>query len=340
MIVSSLPGARATIWNGWSRGRPTQICFGAFTISSVPARLPGWAVPRRCLIANLQLPLGVGGRELELDRGVCEVAHGERELAPAPAGGPLRAQVGLDVLVGLHGEPGRRRPGVRARRPRPRHHPDLPLARLGLGRARRVQVHLGVLLVAAAGRAVGDEIGGGRRDRPPAVRQPLDAQVVVVDDAALVAHRRHQRGRLAGRARHPHALARIGVVGQRPQRDRDGIRRAAVAAGARDRAHAGRHLGRARAGAGRRGRAHGRRRDGRVPAQVLAAELAEIRVVGVLPMAGGADSHAISVGASGGGGFGLGGDFTRRRYRALTGFSRSIARATAACRSTGIAASQ
>ncbi len=58
MIVSSLPGARAMIWKGWSSGRPTQICFGALTISSVPARLPGWAVPRRCLIANLHLPSG------------------------------------------------------------------------------------------------------------------------------------------------------------------------------------------------------------------------------------------------------------------------------------------
>ena len=58
MTISSLPGVLAWIVNGWSSGRPTQICFGAFTISSVPVRRPGWATPRRDLIANLHFSSG------------------------------------------------------------------------------------------------------------------------------------------------------------------------------------------------------------------------------------------------------------------------------------------
>ena len=76
---------------------------------------------------------------------------------------------------------------------------QLPQLRLGLGRARRVEVDLHLLLVGAAG-AERDEVDRVGVDRPPVVGQALDAQLVVVDDRRSGCAPAPARGR-AGRAR-------------------------------------------------------------------------------------------------------------------------------------------
>ena len=127
---------------------------------------------------------------------------------------------------------------------RPDRHVEGPRSRLGLGRPRRVEVDLDLLLVRAAG-TERNQVHRRRHDTPPALGQSHDADVVVVDDVALIAHVRQQHRAPARLDGELHRLQRIGqLVARQPQRQRDGC--------GRDRRRAG-------------GRSIGRRRCGRRP---------------------------------------------------------------------------
>ena len=96
---------------------------------------------------------------------------------------------------------------------------EVPHPRLGLRAARRVQVDLDLLLVGAAG-AERHEVDGAGEDRPPVLRHALDAQVVVVDDPALVAHQRQHALALAGLDGLVQRLALGGIALGQAQDDR------------------------------------------------------------------------------------------------------------------------
>ena len=74
---------------------------------------------------------------------------------------------------------------------------QLPDPRLGLGDPRRVEVDLHLLLVGAAG-AVGDQVDRVGQHGVPLLGQPVDVQLVVVDDPALVADSARTRTRSPG----------------------------------------------------------------------------------------------------------------------------------------------
>ena len=157
-------------------------------------------------------------------------------------------------------------------------------ARLRLGCARRVQRDADLLLVLPAGAPYANEIHGRGRDRPPALLQPFDMKVVVVDDAALVADERDQRRRRArldgrrdlapgravvlGPAKGDDDRVRFGRLRRLGMLTRGGSRlvRASVGRGRRSDLRQGRGRGlyrRRRPGVcGRRGLRRRRRRDG------------------------------------------------------------------------------
>ena len=165
------------------------------------------------------LVVGLGGGEGDARGGVGLVLDRDVEARLEPARRALGRHLGGDLLVGLDPEHEGRDGGVDLVRLGVRHERDVPQARLGLGRARRVDVDLDLLLVGPA-RPERDEVGHGRRDRPPGIRQAAQREHVVVDDLRLVADQREHALAPAGvDADRELLLARVVVAGQ-AQRDR------------------------------------------------------------------------------------------------------------------------
>ena len=188
-----------------SSGRPIQICFGGRTTILLLAPSPGAMSTAAGLKRKRALVVRVRALEGEQDGGVGRVLHAHVELGLAAPGRALRLErrgVLLERLDPEHHRLGGRRAVVRARVDDDGQRPD---PRLGLRGARRVQVDLDLLLVRAAAAERG-QVDHVRVDGPPVVRHALHGQLVVVDDAALVAHH----------GQHAHAAAGVHADGHRP----------------------------------------------------------------------------------------------------------------------------
>src|SRR5215208_2684625 len=254
-------------------------------------RLAGRDLVRRAVEAEVQLVVLVLALERDQDGRVGLVLDGDVEVGLPPALAPLRPDGRRGLRVGLDDQAHRRGCSRAALGLGVREDPELPQLRLGLGRAWRVDVDLHLLLVGAA-RAERDEVDRVGVDRPPVVGHPLDAQLVVVDAVALVAHERHHAVALARLDREGQRVLVVGVLVGQAQRDpralgllerglrRLGGRRRRDGHGALDRG--------VRRGGGRLGGRRGRRRGGRRTSAegVAGCQSAAISVARTLVVAG------------------------------------------------------
>ena len=80
-----------------------------------------------------------------------------------PTRGPVGRELGGQILIGRDLHRGGRARHLRGVGARERRHPERPRPRLGVGRTRRVQRHLKLLLGVTAG-AIGNQVGDGRSD--------------------------------------------------------------------------------------------------------------------------------------------------------------------------------
>ena len=177
---------------------------------------------RRAVEAEVELVVGVLALERDQHGRVGLVLDRDVVVGLAAALPALRAQAGGRLRVGLDHQPELGGGRGAALRLGVRDDLQVPELRLGLGRARRVEVDLHLLLVGAAG-AERDEVDGVGVDRPPVVGHPLDAQLVVVDDRALVADQRHDAVALAGLDREPERVLVVGLAVGHAQRDARGL---------------------------------------------------------------------------------------------------------------------
>ena len=177
--------------------RPIQICLGGWTCICEVTDAPARDLLRRAVEAELQLAVRVLAVERDQHRRVGLVGHGDVVGRLAAALAALRAQRRGRLDVGLDVQRQRRRRRRRCGWPWSPRRPAAPTPAPRPRGARRVQVDLDLLLVGPAG-AERHEVDRAGEDRPPVLRHALDAQVVVVDDPALVAHQRQHALALPG----------------------------------------------------------------------------------------------------------------------------------------------
>ena len=253
----------------------------------------------------MALAVGVLGAHGHLGPGVGAVVDGQRVARLEPPGPAFRAKLGGDLKVGADRHARRRAGGLTAVGARGRDDLERPRAGLRLGRTRRMQVNLDLLLVGTA-RPVRNEVRRCGGDRPPFRRQPPHAQVEIVDHLGLIADQPKDRDPNTRLNLNRHGLARGALaIGQAERERRAAGGRDRHGGGSERRIRVGHHgdLGRTgdvnrlfaigHRGAAGGGRGHRAHDVGRLPAQVLAA-LAEVRMVGIRATAGGAGPHCCS----------------------------------------------
>ena len=131
---------------------------------------------------------------------------------------PIRRQLGGDVLIGLDRDRGRLAGDLCLVRARGRQNLYRLRLRVGLWSARSVHVDLYLLLVLAAG-AVWDEVSRRWHHCPPALGKSINGDVVVIDNAGLIAYQPehdHPLARLDATVRSP--LAALSSSGRRKSR--------------------------------------------------------------------------------------------------------------------------
>ncbi len=240
----SEPTGVAVTWKRRSTARPIQICLGGNTVNGHSMALPGsidtlGSAKRNSHSASVSSAVMASVvRALALLRMTQPVARLH------PARGPLGMHLRGQVEVRPDGHAGRRRGDLAAVAARHRDDLQRPRPRLRLGRARRVDVDLDLLLVGPGG-AVGNEVGGGRRDRPPVLGDAAHAEVEVVDDVGLVADQTEDRRPLPGLDGHrDDAAGSLLVAGQAQRQGGRAGRRPGRAAGGRRSGGSARRRGR------------------------------------------------------------------------------------------------